>query len=282
MASPDLTVEDVIDALDSFYCHNVVAALWADAVANRLEGLAIYLLSDELPEVAEHARAACIHLRQASRVPVLLDCGATSLSALRSLGLDPGEIGTVFVSHLHGDHFGGLPFLILDGQFTRRTSPLTVAGPPGTGERLRQTMEAMFPGSASVDRRFSLDVVELAPGGTTTVAGIEVTSWEVSHPSGTPPLALRLGISGKTIAYTGDTAWTDDLVTAAAGADLLIAEAYYFDKAIPHHLRYADLAGHASELTSRRIVLTHLSADMLARRDELDFDIAHDGLTIQL
>ena len=90
---------------------------------------------------------ACIHLRQASRVPVLLDCGATSLSALRSLGLDPGEIGTVFVSHLHGDHFGGLPFLILDGQFTRRTSPLTVAGPPGTGERLRQTMEAMFPGS---------------------------------------------------------------------------------------------------------------------------------------
>ena len=114
------------------------------------------------------------------------------------------------------------------------------------------------------------------------MAGIEVTSWEVSHPSGTPPLALRLGISGKTIAYTGDTAWTDDLVTAAAGADLLIAEAYYFDKAIPHHLRYADLAGHASELTSRRIVLTHLSADMLARRDELDFDIAHDGLTIQL
>ena len=62
MASPDLTVEDVIDALDSFYCHNVVAALWADTVANRLEGMAIYLLSDELPEVADHARAAARHL----------------------------------------------------------------------------------------------------------------------------------------------------------------------------------------------------------------------------
>ena len=58
MASPELTVEDVIHALDSFYCHNAVAALWADAVANRLEGMAIYLLSDELPEVADHARAA--------------------------------------------------------------------------------------------------------------------------------------------------------------------------------------------------------------------------------
>jgi ferritin-like protein len=62
MVSPDLAVEDVIDALDSFYCHNVVAALWADAVANRLEGPAIYLLSDEIPEVAEHARAAAARL----------------------------------------------------------------------------------------------------------------------------------------------------------------------------------------------------------------------------
>jgi ferritin-like protein len=62
MASPDLAVQDVIDALDSFYCHNVVAALWADAVANRLEGPAIYLLSDEIPEVADHARAAAARL----------------------------------------------------------------------------------------------------------------------------------------------------------------------------------------------------------------------------
>lgn len=56
MTSPDLPVGGVIDALDSFYCHNVVVALWADAVANRLEGMAIYLLSDELGEVAGHAR----------------------------------------------------------------------------------------------------------------------------------------------------------------------------------------------------------------------------------
>ena len=57
MTSPDLAVHDVIDALDSFYCHNVIAALWADAVANRLEGMAVYLLSGEMPEVAEQARA---------------------------------------------------------------------------------------------------------------------------------------------------------------------------------------------------------------------------------
>ncbi len=62
MTGPDPVTQDVIDALDSFYCHNVVAALWADAVANRLEGLAIYLLGDELPEVAEQSRAAARRL----------------------------------------------------------------------------------------------------------------------------------------------------------------------------------------------------------------------------
>jgi ribonuclease BN (tRNA processing enzyme) len=225
---------------------------------------------------------ACIHLRRRDGPPVLLDCGATSLTALKALGLDPGEIAAVFVSHLHGDHFGGLPFLILDGQFSRRTSPLTIAGPPGTAGRLHQAMETMFPGSASVDRRFGLDVVELTPGGSTTVAGVVATSWEANHPSGAPPLALRLDFGGKVIAYTGDTAWTDDLVAVAAGADLLIAEAYYFDKRIPYHLSHSDLAGRGSDLTCRRIVLTHLSADMLGRGDRLSFEAAHDGLIIDL
>jgi ribonuclease BN (tRNA processing enzyme) len=60
------------------------------------------------------------------------------------------------VSHLHGDHFGGLPFLILDGQFSRRTNPLTIAGPPSTARRLTEAMECLFPGSSAVARRFKL------------------------------------------------------------------------------------------------------------------------------
>jgi ferritin-like protein len=62
MTGPDLAADDVTGALDSFYCHNIVVSLWADAVANRLEGMAIYLLSDELPEVAGHAREAARRL----------------------------------------------------------------------------------------------------------------------------------------------------------------------------------------------------------------------------
>jgi ribonuclease BN (tRNA processing enzyme) len=225
---------------------------------------------------------ACIHLRAGDDAPVLLDCGATSLPALRRSGLDPGEIAAVFVSHLHGDHFGGLPFLILDGQFTRRTRPLAVTGPPGTGPRLTEAMECLFPGSSTVSRRFPVEVTELPPGSTATVAGVQVAAWLADHPSGAPALALRLTLAGRVIAYTGDTAWTDMLIAAADGADLLIAEAYRMDQAIPYHLRHADLAAHRADLACRRIVLTHMGPDVLAQQDRLGFEAACDGLVLTI
>ncbi len=226
---------------------------------------------------------ACIHLEHGSLgAPVLLDCGATSLTALRRCGLDPGEIGAVFVSHLHGDHFGGLPFLILDGQFSRRSRPLVVAGPAGTSQRLTEAMECMFPGSSRVRRRFGVEVVELRPGHWQTVAGVRADAFEASHPSGAPALMLRLTVGGKVIAYTGDTAWTPAIGQVARDADLLIAEAYWWDKAVPHHLRHADLVDHAHELAARRTVLTHMSADMLGRQNQARYETAHDGLILSV
>ncbi len=226
---------------------------------------------------------ACIHLQgEGPSAPVLLDCGATSLSALKRLRLDPGEIAAVFVSHLHADHFGGLPFLILDGQFAGRRRPLTVIGPPGITRRLPEALDCMFPGSAAVSRRFAVETVELPPGASITAAGVQAAAFRADHPSGGPALALRLAIGGKVIAYTGDTAWTDALIEVAAGADLLIAEAYYRDKNIPYHLSNADLAAHQDQLTSRRTVLTHMSSDMLEHLGEACFETAHDGLVLHI
>ncbi|MFY9928949.1 MAG: MBL fold metallo-hydrolase [Streptosporangiaceae bacterium] len=233
---------------------------------------------------------ACIHLRHPGLdAPVLLDCGATSLTALRRAQLDPAETGAVLVSHLHGDHFGGLPFLILDAQFSGRVRPLTVAGPPGTGRRLTDAMECMFPGSSQVRRRFEVIVAELSPGQSADVAGIGVQTAQARHPSGAPALIMRLNLRGTVIAYTGDTAWTPAIATAAAGADLLIAEAYYWDKPVPHHLRHADLVDHGRELGARRTVLTHMSAGMLARHSAAGphtamtcHETAYDGLVVEV
>ncbi|MEJ3652101.1 MBL fold metallo-hydrolase [Actinomycetes bacterium KLBMP 9759] len=222
----------------------------------------------------------CIRLR-ADGATALVDCGATSLTAMKAQGADPGEIDVVAISHLHGDHFGGLPFLVLDGQFARRTRPLTVLGPAGTGERLRTAMEALYPGSTGVTRRFDLDVVELdGSGGRRRVGPWEVRGWEVDHASGAPSLALRVAAGGADFGYSGDTAWTPALVDAAAGADVFACEAYTFDRPVRYHLDYATLREHADDLRAGALVLTHMGPSMLARLGEANHRSAHDGLVI--
>src|SRR5256886_11115048 len=150
----------------------------------------------------------CIHV-QADGAQVLLDCGACSLVAMRRFGVDPQAIDAVVLSHLHGDHFGGVPFLILDAQFKRRTRPLTVAGPPGVEARVRATMEVLFPGSTAVERRFVTRFVELADRLPQGLGPFTVTPFPVVHASGAPSFALRLACDGKVIAYSGDTEWTE-------------------------------------------------------------------------
>jgi ribonuclease BN (tRNA processing enzyme) len=225
---------------------------------------------------------ACIRV-QDQGVTALVDCGATSLTALKAQRLDPGEVDAVVISHLHGDHFGGLPFLILDGQFSRRTRPLTVFGPSSTTARLEQAMETLYPGSANVARRFEVSVIELdGMGGARTAGPLTVRSWQVDHASGAPALAVQLRFGGKAFGYSGDTSWTPALVDAARDTDLFACEAYTYDKPVRFHLDYATLRQHCDELATRRLILTHMGPTVLARLDQITHEAAHDGLVLRL
>ena len=224
---------------------------------------------------------ACISLRW-DRAHVLMDCGATSLVALKRLGLDPASIDAVVISHLHGDHFGGIPFLVLDQQFARRERPLLVAGPPGLGERVVRAMEVLFPGSTQVQRRFELRLVDLPERSPVQVGPVQVTAIPVVHASGAPAYGLRLMAKGKVVGYSGDTEWTDTLLEIAAGADLFICEAYVVDKPIKYHLSYAALEQRRERLGCRRLILTHPGEDLLARRAAIDAQLAEDGLVLTI
>ncbi len=214
----------------------------------------------------------------------LLDCGASALIGLKRYGIEPNAINTVIVTHLHGDHFAGIPFLILDGQFRRRDSDLLLAGPPGLQERVQAAMEVLFPGSSTVQRRFAVRYLELPERTPTRVGSATVTAFPVVHASGAPPFALRLRLGGKVVGYSGDTEWTDTLAEAADGADVFVLECYQYDRDVRYHLGYPSLQAQRAALGCRRLVLTHMSETMLARLDELPEDVepAHDGFRLTL
>lgn len=157
----------------------------------------------------------------------LIDCGASSMIAINRLGVDPNRIDIILLTHLHGDHFGGLPFFLLHADHvSKRDKPLLVAGPRTTGERLTAAMESLFPGSSTKKRRFELIVEEYELEREWRSGPVSVVPYRANHHSGDgPSCALRVICDGKTVTYSGDGAWSEGLPKAAKGVDLFIAEA---------------------------------------------------------
>jgi ribonuclease BN (tRNA processing enzyme) len=225
----------------------------------------------------------CFHL-VGKRTNLLIDCGASSLIAMKRLGTDRNAITTIVVTHFHADHFGGIPFFILDAQFfSKRREPLTIVGPVGLGEWYERVMETAFPGSSRASQKFELHFLEIRPGQSLDLGHQSVTAGQALHgPVDGPYLAVRVEAEGKSVAYTGDTEWTPDLIPVARDVDLLIAEAYFRDKAISTHLSLDTIEAHFDELRPRRLILTHMSDDMLNHPDRANFETADDGKLVTI
>jgi ribonuclease BN (tRNA processing enzyme) len=224
----------------------------------------------------------CFHVT-GDRVNLLIDCGASSLPALKRLGIAREAIDLILITHFHGDHFAGLPFLLLDAQFSRRTRPLVIAGPEGIERKLPLVMEALFEHSSKTTPKFDLAVVTLRPEETRAFGDVSVTPFPVVHgESGGPFLGYRIEAERRVIAYSADTEWTETLIPLARAADLFVAEAYYYDKVVKNHLSLTTLEARLPEIKPKRLVLTHMSDDMLGRLDTLQHTAAHDGMIVEL
>jgi len=187
------------------------------------------------------------------RTRFAIDFGASSLIALAQQGIDPNSIDAVVLTHLHGDHCAGVPFLLIDAMLaSKRSRPLTIAGPRDLPRRMADIREALFPGSHVMTPGFGLQWIE------------------------------RVEVAGKVIAYTGDTEWTDDVAQVARGADLFIAECYFYEKPVKWHLNYPEITAHAEEVGAKRLILTHMSREMLAHAGRVPEECARDGLVVVL
>ena len=223
----------------------------------------------------------CFHIKTAKQ-KFLIDCGASSVVALKRQNLTVQDLDYVFISHLHGDHFGGLPFLILDSIQNSRNKTVTIVGPQDIEERTWQLFDLLYPGSVqTIDKskflfRTYISFEEF------TIGHLSVKPIPVIHSETTYPHGLRIKIGGKVLGYSGDSSWTDSLINIASNTDLFICECCYYDLNVKGHLNYITLLEKLPILNAKRILLTHMDQQLLNRIDELALESAFDGMIITL
>lgn len=222
---------------------------------------------------------ACI-LVTAPEGRILLDCGSSSIPAI-TRACDPSTIDAVAISHLHGDHFGGLPYLALQQRYAPRSRPLVIGGPPSLERRFSAAALTLFDDFFESPLPYPLPftVLTAVP---VRLGPAEVSAHPVVHVASSEPHGLRVRIGGKLIAYSGDAAWTEALPALADGADLFICEASTHTTVWPMHLSARELVAHRAELNCARVIVTHLGQESIDHLADLGVEHADDGMALRL
>jgi len=233
---------------------------------------------------ASFGRCQAGYLIDAPGGRILMEAGPGLMPALKSHGVAPDSFDLLLISHLHGDHFGGLPFLILDYIWeTPRKKVLTIAGPARLEQRTWLLMRTMFPHFELDKVKHKLKFVVLEPGSSTRLGKFKVSAIRSPHTKPEISLSLRIDGGGKSIVFSGDSGWNDELVELSAGADLFLCECTYYESAhLKFHLNYPLLAANRDKFKVRRMVLTHLGREVLSREDEIDLEMGYDGMKIEI
>lgn len=213
---------------------------------------------------------------------VLIDCGASTLIRLKQLKLPVDSIDTIIITHFHGDHYGGLPFLILSNHLEcKRTHPLTIIGPAGIRDRVYALQEALYPGTQPFLSALDLRFVELAASNWISSGQLAVYARKVTHAPPSNPHGVKVKMGQKVFAFSGDTEWDESLVDLASGSDAFVVECNNFDRETPGHLSYQTLLKKHALFDTRKLYLTHMGTDVL-RQESLEFDRLADGMVITI
>lgn len=232
---------------------------------------------------ASGGRRQSAYLVSAPSATFLMDAGPTVLAALKDARRAADDVDFILLSHLHGDHFAGIPFLFLEYLYERpRERELVIAGPAGTEERVRGLFEVLYKETAARPLPFAVRYVTLVAGRRESFGSVVVDPFAVPHQQHEPSLGLSVRVDGRTILYSGDSGWTDEFVKRSEGVDLFLCECCFWDTRAEVHIDYPDLARHRPRLRAKRVVLSHLGREVLEKLDRVDLECADDGLVLEV
>jgi len=220
----------------------------------------------------------CFYVNAGS-IRFLVDCGASSLPGLKQHGIHEDDIDSIVISHFHGDHYGGIPFVLLDAAVKGRTKKLQIISPVGAERRIAALLDLLYPGTEVLEK---LDIAFLEYSGNEIMdLGIwRVQAFDVIHSERALPHGLRIEVADKVIAYSGDTSWTDTLFSLSEHADVFICECNFFDRQVKGHMNYLELERRLPEFSCKRMFLTHFDQQMLDRLDEVKVACLRDGMEL--
>ncbi len=193
---------------------------------------------------------------------ILLDCGPHILSALKQSGRSTNDIDMVLITHFHGDHCSGVPFLLLEASILQqRKKPLIIVGPPKIKENITKLYSALYVNVSKEELPFSCEFISISPSKPHEINGISIKAYKMFH---TPEAqAYRLDSNNISIAYSGDTGWTENLIPLVKDTQLAILECNSFDTEIPIHLNFHQVS--KLHPLADRLALIHLGSEVLDR-----------------
>jgi ribonuclease Z len=241
-------------------------------------------------------------LVQEDDIKFALECGPTILFQLDQAGTLPDQISHLFISHRHGDHILGLPMFLLMCSLGGVPRPLAIFGSEDVVRAGKELTQLVYPEVS--ERLNNVTWVELPAKescGITVSPMLTLSTLPMQHSEQVPVLGVRLDFrkSGRSVVYTGDTSYSEELATFAADCDLLIHEANYSETLDPGldidgkgHSTARQVGEVAARTNCRILALVHLSPDYVGREDAVCAEVAtefggqiivpNDGATIFL
>lgn len=191
------------------------------------------------------------------------DAPPTLLPHLKRLGISLPDIEVIFITHGHGDHFVGLPFLMLEYVYmTERSKELTIVGPPGCEAWLEDFAERVYPNILK-GSDYKRTYVEADPGREQQAADVTFQAYPMNHvreENSPGAFGYRVRIGDKTVAYTGDTMFCEEAVQLGEGADVYVVDCTYSQGCGPEHMGLDDVRKIRERLSPETaIILTHLN-----------------------